>query len=183
MTLKWGSSHIMPVPCLARFTFCWWRHNRLAMTSQWPDNCDANTWQVISNSLDIDFIHGVIHGRSCKKCAYSALIDIANSDHHNVVINIFVLIITSSFSLLAQCAYTQTFIWTVSYVIPVEKNPSRNTNAMYIILKDPIAIWISFFISHQVLHQIFELVLCKSNKLTNKVLHVLKLDYISYWSH
>ena len=48
------------------FTHCWWRHNRLAMTSQWPDNCDANTWQVISNSLDIDFIHGDIHGRSCK---------------------------------------------------------------------------------------------------------------------
>ena len=40
------------------------------MTSQWPDNCDANTWQVISNSLDIDFIHGDIHGRSCKKDMY-----------------------------------------------------------------------------------------------------------------
>ena len=38
----------------------------MAMTSQWPDNCDANTWQVISNSLDIDFIHDDIHGRSCK---------------------------------------------------------------------------------------------------------------------
>ena len=37
------------------------------MTSQWPDNCEANTWQVISNSLEIDFIHGDIHGRSCKK--------------------------------------------------------------------------------------------------------------------
>ena len=36
------------------------------MTSQWPDNCDANTWQVISNSLDIDFIHGDIHDPSCK---------------------------------------------------------------------------------------------------------------------
>ena len=52
---------------LARFSFCWWRHNRLLMTSQWPDNCDAITWIVISNSLDIDFIHGDIHGRSCKK--------------------------------------------------------------------------------------------------------------------
>ena len=37
------------------------------MTSQWSDNCDANTWQVISNLLDIDFIHCDIHGRSCKK--------------------------------------------------------------------------------------------------------------------
>ena len=59
-----------PRVSLARFTFCWWRHNWLAMTSQWPDNCDANTWQVISNSLDIDFIHGDIHGRWCKKLIY-----------------------------------------------------------------------------------------------------------------
>ena len=29
---------------LARFSFCWWRHNQLLMTSQWPDNCDAITW-------------------------------------------------------------------------------------------------------------------------------------------
>ena len=36
------------------------------MTSQWPDNCDAITWITLSNSLDIDFIHGDIHGRSCK---------------------------------------------------------------------------------------------------------------------
>ena len=48
-----------------RFTFCWWLHNRLLMTSQWPVNCDASMWQVISNLLDIDFIHGDIHGRSC----------------------------------------------------------------------------------------------------------------------
>ena len=58
---------------LARFSFCWWRHNRLLMTSQWPDNCDAITWIVISNSLDIDFIHGDIHGRSCKKCNYLSM--------------------------------------------------------------------------------------------------------------
>ena len=48
---------------LARFLFCWWRHNRLLMMSQWPDNCDSITWILISNLLDIDFIHG----RSCKK--------------------------------------------------------------------------------------------------------------------
>ena len=52
-----------PRVSLARFSFCWWRHNRLLMTSQWPDNCDAITWIVISNSLDIDYIHGDIHGR------------------------------------------------------------------------------------------------------------------------
>ena len=55
---------------LARFMFCWWRHNRLAMTSQWPDNCDAITWMVISNELGVDFIHGDIHDRSCKKVWY-----------------------------------------------------------------------------------------------------------------
>ena len=56
-----------PRVSLARFSFCWWRHNQLLMTSQWPDNCDAISWILISNSLDIDFIHGDIHDRSCKK--------------------------------------------------------------------------------------------------------------------
>ena len=51
---------------LAQFSFCWWRHNQL-LTRQWPDNCDAITWIMISNSLDITFIHDNIHGRSCKK--------------------------------------------------------------------------------------------------------------------
>ena len=55
-----------PRVSLIRFSFCWC-HNRLLMTSQWPDNCDAITWIVLSNSLDIDFVHGDIHGRSCKK--------------------------------------------------------------------------------------------------------------------
>ena len=61
-------------PCLtcSIFFFCWWRHNRLLMTSQWPDNGDAITRIVISNSLDIDFIHGDIHGGSCKK--YQSLV-------------------------------------------------------------------------------------------------------------
>ena len=58
----------------AWFSFCWWRHNRLLMMSQWPDNCDAITWIMISNSLDIDYIHGDIHGQSCKKCARHALV-------------------------------------------------------------------------------------------------------------
>ena len=42
-----------PRVSLARFSSCWWHHNRLLMTSQWPDNYDAITWRVISNSLDI----------------------------------------------------------------------------------------------------------------------------------
>ena len=73
MTLKTRIFTHHPRVSIARFTFCWKRHNRLAMTSQWPDNCDANTWQVISDSLDIDFIHGDIHGRSCKNYLYILL--------------------------------------------------------------------------------------------------------------
>ena len=56
-----------PHVSLARFSFCWWCHNWMLITSQWPDNYDAITWIVILNLLDIDFIHGDIHGRSCKK--------------------------------------------------------------------------------------------------------------------
>ena len=48
-----------PRTSLALCTFCWWRHNRLAMTSQWPDKCNRKTWQVISNSLDIDFFTAI----------------------------------------------------------------------------------------------------------------------------
>ena len=70
MTLKARIFTHHPRVSLARFAFCWWRHNRLAMTSQLPHNFDANTWQVISNSLENDFIHGNIHHRSCKKPAY-----------------------------------------------------------------------------------------------------------------
>ena len=59
-------------PCIAlsQFSFCWWRHKQLLMTSQWPDNCDAIMWIVISNSLYIDFIHNDIQGWSCKKLKY-----------------------------------------------------------------------------------------------------------------
>ena len=62
---------------LTWFSFWWWCHNWLLMTSQWPDNCDAIAWIAICNTLDIDFIHGDIHGRSCKKLSY--LIDLC---HH-----------------------------------------------------------------------------------------------------
>ena len=55
-----------PRVSLGRFPFCWWRHSLMLMTSQWQDSCDAITWTVISNSLDIDCIHGDIHDRPCK---------------------------------------------------------------------------------------------------------------------
>ena len=71
---------------LAQFSFCWWRHNRLLMTSQWLDNCDAITWIMICNSLDIDFIHGDIRGRSCKNCKYPhfCCTDWRDCDHNNL---------------------------------------------------------------------------------------------------
>ena len=66
MTIRTTSFTYRPRVSLTRFSFCWLCHNLLLMTSQWPDSCDAITWIVISNSLDIDFIHGDIHDRSCK---------------------------------------------------------------------------------------------------------------------
>ena len=59
----------------------------ISRNHEWPDNCcDANTWQVISSSLDIDFIHGDIRGRSCKKyiCIY-------------IYIHIYIYIYTDSY--------------------------------------------------------------------------------------
>ena len=70
MTVKTMSFTHHPRVSLTQFSFCWWRHNRLLLTSQWPDDCDGITWIVISNSLDIDFIHGDIHGWSCKKDSF-----------------------------------------------------------------------------------------------------------------
>ena len=70
ITIKMTIFSHRPCVSLVRFSACWWHHNWLLMTSQWPDNCDTITWIVISNSLDIDFIHGGIHGRSCKKCIF-----------------------------------------------------------------------------------------------------------------
>ena len=48
-------------PCLIRSVYI------LVMTSQWPNICDAITWIIISNPLDIDFLHGDIHGQVFKK--------------------------------------------------------------------------------------------------------------------
>ena len=54
MTIKTGIFTHGPLVSIVRFTLCWWHHNRLPMMSQWPDYRDATTWQVISNSLDVD---------------------------------------------------------------------------------------------------------------------------------
>ena len=49
------SAHRLRVS-LARFVFCWWRHHRLLMTSQWPDNCDQSMWKFIPISLGMNLI-------------------------------------------------------------------------------------------------------------------------------
>ena len=50
MTIKTTIFTHRPCVSFAYVAFCLWRHDRLRITSQWPDNCDASTWQVISNS-------------------------------------------------------------------------------------------------------------------------------------
>ena len=80
---------------LALLSLCRWRHNRLLMVSQWPDNCYAITWIVISNSLDIYFIHGDIHGRSCNKIFFSLVFKVKYSvwfnsvDEYSIIIGVY----------------------------------------------------------------------------------------------
>ena len=60
---------------------CWWR----------PDNCDMITWIVISNSLDIVFIQGNIHDRSCKKGIFKYHL-------YHITSNIYIYVILSFYS-------------------------------------------------------------------------------------
>ena len=49
-------------PCLTRSVYDrLMTSHRLLRTSHWSHNCDAITWNVISSSLNIDFIHGDFH--------------------------------------------------------------------------------------------------------------------------
>ena len=41
----------------------WWCHQCI----MWYNNFDVYTWKMISDLLDMDFIHGHIHGQLCKK--------------------------------------------------------------------------------------------------------------------
>ena len=41
MTIKNDDLYTSTLFSPTRFMFWWWRHNRLLMTSQWPDNCNA----------------------------------------------------------------------------------------------------------------------------------------------
>ena len=50
MTIKTTIFTHCPCVSLTRFLFCWWHHNQLLMTSQWPDNYDMVMWIVISIS-------------------------------------------------------------------------------------------------------------------------------------
>ena len=84
MTIKTTIFTHRPRVSLVRSLFCRWRHNRLLMTSQQRNNCDAITRIVISNSLEIDFIHGDIHGRSCKKYKYMVFVIGFAAPHHSL---------------------------------------------------------------------------------------------------
>ena len=70
---------------------------------QWPDNCDAITWIVISNSLDIGFIHGDIHGRSCKKMCFIFIFS------NDLAFNLtgYIFIFSNDFFTAAQGVYTK----------------------------------------------------------------------------
>ena len=48
MTTKTTIFTHRPRVSLARFPLCWWRHNRLLMTSRWLNNCDAIMWILVS---------------------------------------------------------------------------------------------------------------------------------------
>ena len=53
---------------LTLFPFCWWRQYRLR-NAIWDTTLqNMGMRKVIPNSLGIFFIHGDIHGRSCKNC-------------------------------------------------------------------------------------------------------------------
>ena len=69
---------------LGLIMFWWWRHNSLlnigddvainCATIMWLCICDASTWKVVSNSMNIDFIHDDLHDWSYKKQRYHVLI-------------------------------------------------------------------------------------------------------------
>ena len=71
-----------PHVSLTWFTFCFLHHSWLLMTAQLPDSCDVSTWKMISNSLDIDFIHSDIHGRSCNKMGFQSWLKTLRSEQN-----------------------------------------------------------------------------------------------------
>ena len=80
-------------PCLTcSLFFLLMTSDRLAMASQWPNNCDANTWQVISNSLDINlftaiFTAGRVRKRniSCSLFYYHICMYMHTSEHQEII--------------------------------------------------------------------------------------------------
>ena len=91
MTIKTTMFTHRPRVSLIQFSFCWWRHNQLLMTSQWPHNCDAIAWIMIFNSLEIDFIHGDIHGRSCKNITHCILIILGNVQENVFAFTVYIV--------------------------------------------------------------------------------------------
>ena len=86
MTIKTMISTHRPRVSLTRFTFLWWRHNRLLTTL--PNYCDVITWILISNSLDTDFIHSDINGRSCAlQWCHDERDGVSNHQPHDCLLN------------------------------------------------------------------------------------------------
>ena len=82
MTLKRGFSHIITGSHSLALRSAddvtiewWWRHNDQTIMARSRDN-------LISISIDIDFIHGDIHGRSCKNCPHYPVMHVELFDCH-----------------------------------------------------------------------------------------------------
>ena len=106
MTLKTRIFAHHPRVQLARLMFCWWRHSRLVMTSQWPDNCDTNTWQVISN-LSILFTAIFTAGRVRNVCMYVCVC---------VCVYMYIHICACSYAYAYEHAYAYAYAYAYVYV-------------------------------------------------------------------
>ena len=110
---------------LTQFSFCWWRHNRLLMTPQWPNNCGGITWIVISNSLDIDFIHGDLRGWSCKKLCFVVILSpvlVESSDRFAYVLQ-DCFTDTGAIMRLPQCQWSNPEEYLIAPVLVKESPP------------------------------------------------------------
>ena len=79
MTIKTTIFTHRPFFSPTRFMFWWWRHSRLLMTSQWPDNCNAIKckWYIAretSISFEVIFAVGRLEN-ICSDAVFLWLID------------------------------------------------------------------------------------------------------------
>ena len=125
-----------PHVSLTWFTFCWLHHSWLLMTSQLPDSCDVSTWKVISNSLDIDFIHSDIHGRSCNKMGFQSWLKTLRSEQNG---RHFADVFKCIFLNESCCILIQILAFNVAFFISEDRRPctgcscQRPRNPMYLL--------------------------------------------------